>query len=71
MVDFWMGGVDQRLFGPSTAAPPEKIQKSNPHTHLGSVQQPHAGNKVTGIANTVKHQHKTMKVELIPQQLVY
>ena len=29
MVDIWMGGVDQRLFGLSTAAPPEK-SKSPP-----------------------------------------
>ena len=30
MVDFWMEGVDQRLFGLSIAALPEKIQESNP-----------------------------------------
>ena len=45
-----MGGVDQRLFGLGTAAPPEKIQISNPHRDSGSVQQSHPENKVTGTA---------------------
>ena len=45
-----MGGVDQRLFDLSTAAPSEKIQESNPHGDSGSVWQPHPENKVTGIA---------------------
>ena len=47
-----MVGVDQRLFGPSATAPPEKIQKSKPHRDSGSVQQPHPENKVTGIAKS-------------------
>ena len=45
MVDFWMGGVDQRLFGPNAAAQPEKH-----HRDSGSVWQSHPKNKVTGRA---------------------
>ena len=30
MVDFWMGAVDQRTFGPSTAAPPETPNRQLP-----------------------------------------
>ena len=29
LVDFWMGGVDQRTFGPCTAAPPLTNQTSS------------------------------------------
>ena len=50
MVDFWMEGVDQRLFGLSAAAPPEKKAESNPHRDSGSVWQSHPKNKVTGKA---------------------
>ena len=45
---FWMRGVDQRLFGLSAAAPPEKKTKSNPHRDSGSVSKFHPENKVTG-----------------------
>ena len=39
--------VDQRLFGLSTAVPPEKKQQSNPDRDSGSVWQSHLENKVT------------------------
>ena len=31
MLDFWIGEVDQRIFGPNTAAPPGKMKKTTPH----------------------------------------
>ena len=43
-----MGGVDQRLFGPSAAALTTKKQESNPHRDSSSVWQAHPENKVTG-----------------------
>ena len=43
------GGVDQRLLGLSTAAPPEK-PKSNPHRDSESVWKSHSKRKVTGRA---------------------
>ena len=52
MVDFWMGGVDQRLFGPSATAPPEKIQRGNPNKDSGNVQHPHQEKKMTGITES-------------------
>ena len=30
MVDFWMGGVDQKIFDLNTAAPPEKSKRQLP-----------------------------------------
>ena len=36
MVDFRQGGVDQRIYGPSTSAPPGK-PKDNSHRGLMSV----------------------------------
>ena len=37
VVDFWMGGVDQRIFGLSTAAPLGKSKRSAPHRGFVSV----------------------------------
>ena len=38
MVEFWMGGLDQRFFGPSAAAPREKkTTESNPHRDFWSL----------------------------------
>ena len=44
---FLDGEVDQRLFGLSAAAPPEKKQDSNSHRHSWNVWQSHPKNKVT------------------------
>ena len=42
-------GVDQRLFGPSTAAPLWKIPTQHPHRDLGSAWQPHPENQLIDI----------------------
>ena len=66
---FLDGGVDQRLFGPSATAPPEKSQKGNPHRDSGSVKQPNPENKVTGIAQSDNRSPGAWcNVKLIAQQ---
>ena len=67
-----MGGVDQRLFGPSATAPPEKKSKKNkPHRDSGGVQQSHPENQVTDIAksNNMSPGALSKKWELIPHKV--
>ena len=56
MVDFWMGGVDQRLFGQAQLSHQKKIQKEYPHRDPGSVQQPHPENQVTDMVKKQQHE---------------
>ena len=64
--------MDQRLFGLSATAPPEKKSKKVLPIDSGSVQLPHPENKVTGRAKSDNiSPGARCKVELIPQQFVY
>ena len=56
LVEFWMGGVDQRIFGPSTAAPLEKPKRQHPR----EVQWLSGSMTINGVHNkTIKNNCKT------------
>ena len=62
MVDFWIGGVDQRLFGLSAAVPPKKPKRVTPIETLGVFGSPTSKNRVTG---RVKQQRTKMITSVI------